>query len=106
MEIPEISVQELYALRQTNEDVFILDVRNLDEYAICHLGGYLIALKDLPGRLHELNPMQKIVVHCHAGGRSKRATEYLLQQGFKNVVNLRGGITAWAKEIEPTMPIY
>ena len=57
-------------------------------------------------RLSELNPEQQIIVHCHAGGRSRRATEFLLQQGFKNVKNLRGGITAWANEIDPTVQKY
>lgn len=104
--IPEISVQELQALREANADVFILDVRNPDEYALCNLGGHLIPMSELPSRLDELNQEQHIVVHCHAGGRSRRATEYLMQQGFQNVFNLRGGITAWANEIDPKMAKY
>lgn len=106
MNIPEISVQELQTLRQENADFFLLDVRNPNEYAICHLNGHLIPLNELPLRLNELNPEQPIVVHCHSGGRSRRATELLIQHGFKNVCNLRGGITAWSNEIDPTMPIY
>ncbi len=106
MTVPDISVQELDALRKANADVFILDVRNPDEYAVCNLGGHLIPLNELPERLNELNPEQHIVIHCHAGGRSRRATEYLMQQGFKQVFNLRGGITAWANEIDPKMAKY
>jgi len=106
MTIPEISVQELEALRKVKGNILILDVRNPAEYAICHLEGHLIPLKELPSRLNELNPEQHIIVHCHAGGRSRRATEFLIQQGFKNVYNLRGGITAWANEIDPTMARY
>jgi len=106
MTIPEISVQELEALRNADPDLFILDVRNQDEYDICHLKGYLIPLNQLPTRLNELNKEAHIVVHCHAGGRSRRATEFLLQQGFKRVFNLRGGITAWANEIDPKMAKY
>jgi rhodanese-related sulfurtransferase len=106
MSTPEISVQELDALRQAGADVFILDVRNPDEFAICNLSGHLIPFAELPTRLNELNPKQHIVIHCHAGGRSRRATEYLLSQGFKNVQNLRGGITAWANEIDPKMRKY
>lgn len=104
--VPEISVQELEALRKADADVFILDVRNPDEFALCNLGGHLIPMPELPTRLNELNPEAHIVVHCHAGGRSRRATEFLIQNGFKNVNNLRGGITAWANEIDPTMPKY
>ncbi len=106
MTVPEISVQELDALRKANADIFILDVRNPDEYAVCNLGGHLIPLKELPTRLSELNPEQEIIIHCHAGGRSRRATEYLIQEGFKKVFNLRGGITAWANEIDPKMAKY
>ncbi len=106
MNIPEISVQELQALRQADADFFLLDVRNPNEYAICHLNGHLIPLNELPSRLNELNPEQHIVVHCHAGGRSARATEFLIQHGFKNVCNLRGGVTAWSNEIDPAMPRY
>jgi rhodanese-related sulfurtransferase len=106
MNIPEISVQELEALLKANADILILDVRNPDEYALCNLNGHLIPMNELALRLNELNPEQHIVAHCHAGGRSRRATEYLLQQGFKNVSNLRGGITAWANEIDPKMAKY
>jgi adenylyltransferase/sulfurtransferase len=106
MSVPEISVQELEALRNANADIFILDVRNPDEFAICNIGGHLIPFNELPSRLQELNPEQHIIVHCHAGGRSRRATEFLIQQGFKNVENLRGGITAWADEIDPKMRKY
>lgn len=104
--IPEISVQELEALKKANADIFILDVRNPDEFAICNLGGHLIPLKDLPNHLNELNKEQHIIVHCHVGGRARKAVEYLLGQGFKKVDNLRGGITAWANEIDPTMAKY
>lgn len=103
---PEISVQELEALLKAKADVLVLDVRNQDEFEICNLNGLLIPFSQLPDRLNELNPEQHIVAHCHAGGRSRRATEYLLGQGFKNVQNLRGGITAWANEIDPKMRKY
>ena len=106
MTTPEISVQELEALRNANADFFLLDVRNPDEYALCNLGGHLIPFNELPARITELNPDQQIIIHCHAGGRSRRAVEFLMQQGFSNVFNLRGGITAWANEIDPKMPKY
>jgi adenylyltransferase/sulfurtransferase len=103
--IPEISVQELEALGNTGADFMILDVRNPDEYAVCNLGGHLIPFNELPNRLDELNKDQQIIIHCHAGGRSRRATEYLLQQGFKKVFNLRGGISTWMNEIGPSVKI-
>ena len=106
MSIPEISVHELKKLRDDKTEHFILDVRRQDEYELCNLGGHLIPFDQLPSRLHELNPNLKIVIHCHAGGRSSRATSFLVQNGFKNVYNLRGGITAWANEIDTTMVKY
>lgn len=106
MNVPEISVQELNALRVSGAEHFLLDVRNADEYAYCNLGGHLMPLPELSTRLHELNPEHNIIVHCHAGGRSSRATEFLLKNGFKQVRNLRGGITAWSNEVDSTVPVY
>lgn len=106
MTVPEVSVQELEALKNANADFFLLDVRNPDEFAFCNLGGHLIPFAELAARINELKPDNHIIVHCHAGGRSRRAVEYLRQQGFSNVHNLRGGITAWANEIDPKMPKY
>lgn len=99
MLIPEITVQQFQALRDAGEPFFLLDVRNADEYATANLGGHLIPLMELPTRLSEISKDQQIIVHCQAGGRSSRAVEYLLQQGFTNVCNLRGGLNAWQKEI-------
>lgn len=106
MSVPEISVQELKKLRDENANIFILDVRNPDEYALCRLSNHLIPYAELPTRLNELNKNDHIIIYCHGGGRSRRATEFLIQQGFTNVHNLRGGITAWANEIDPSMPKY
>ncbi|OGT46885.1 MAG: hypothetical protein A3E83_09005 [Gammaproteobacteria bacterium RIFCSPHIGHO2_12_FULL_41_20] len=106
MSIPEISVQELAALQKSGKDLLILDVRNPDEYAICNIGGLLIPANEVSARLQELNPDKHTIIHCHGGGRSRRVTEFLINHGFKRVFNLKGGITAWAKEIDPTMPTY
>lgn len=104
--IPDISVQDLKALRDQNADFLLLDVRNPDEYAFCNIGGLLMPANELPTRLHELNREQQIIVHCRSGGRSSRITEFLLKQGFQSVFNLRGGIIAWATEIDPSIPTY
>lgn len=106
MNIKEISVQELQARIEANADFYLLDVRDPWEYELCNLGGHLIPLRELPQHLNELNPDQEIIVHCQMGGRSSRAAMYLQEQGFKNVCNLRGGIKAWANEIDPKMRQY
>ena len=106
MTIHEVSVQELQDLKESGADFFLLDVRDPWENEICNLGGHLIPIKELPDRLKELNPNQHIIVHCQMGGRSSRAAAYLLEQGFTKVSNLRGGIKAWATEIDPNMKMY
>ena len=102
----EISVEELKKKIDNKEDIFILDVRELHEYQICNLGGYLIPLGDLPKRVGELDSSREIVAHCKMGGRSAKAVAFLQQAGFKKVSNLTGGITAWAERVDPKMPKY
>jgi adenylyltransferase/sulfurtransferase len=99
MTIHEITVQELQALKASKADFFLLDVRDPWEHEEENLGGHLIPLNELPNRLSELNPDHYIVVHCQMGGRSSRATAFLMDKGFKNVHNLRGGLKAWLSEI-------
>lgn len=102
----EISVSELKQRLDKGEEVFILDVREQGEYDHCSLGGYLVPLRDLPGRVGELDPSREIVVMCHSGGRSARAVQFLKKSGFSKVRNLSGGIDRWAREIDPEMPRY
>ncbi len=102
---PVISVQELQALRQQQADFMLLDVREPQEYAEYHLGGYLIPLGQLADRLAELPKDKHLVVHCKLGGRSQRACELLRAAGFTQVQNLTGGIMAWIAEIDPALPL-
>lgn len=104
--IKEITVQQLKQLMDENAKIFILDVRDPSEYEVCNIGGTLIPLNELPHRLEELDAKAQIIVHCKMGGRSMRAVEFLEGQGFSNVYNLKGGIAAWAKEIDPEMAMY
>jgi adenylyltransferase/sulfurtransferase len=60
----------------------------------------------LPARAGELDKNAEIVIHCKSGGRSQKASEFLAQNGFKNVSNLAGGITAWSNDIDPAIPKY
>ena len=102
----EISVDELKKRLDNKDDLFILDVREPQEYQICNLNGYLIPLKDLPKRINELDTAKEIIVHCKVGGRSRQAVEFMKQSGFRKVKNLVGGIDEWAELIDPTMPRY
>jgi sulfur-carrier protein adenylyltransferase/sulfurtransferase len=103
----ETTVEELKARRDRGEDFVLLDVRNPEEWQICRISGAkLLPLGELPARIHELDSAHEMVVHCKSGIRSARAVAFLLQAGFRKVKNLRGGITEWARKIEPQMPTY
>jgi adenylyltransferase/sulfurtransferase len=104
--VPEMEVEELKQRLDAGEKLFVLDVREPQEYQICNLGGYLIPLGDLPKRVSELDSSHQIVAHCKMGGRSAKAVQFLQQAGFQKVHSLRGGILAWAIRIDPEMPKY
>jgi len=104
--IPEITAREVKARQDHGEDLFILDVREPHEYQICNLKGKLIPLGELPRRVHELDSSREMVVHCRSGKRSADAILFLQKAGFKKLWNLKGGVLAWADEVDPTMPKY
>jgi adenylyltransferase/sulfurtransferase len=104
--VPEIQPIELACRLKAGEDLFILDVREPHEYHICNLHGYLIPLRELPQRMHELDPGRTIVAHCKAGARSAQAVELLRRSGFQHVTSLAGGIIRWAEEVDSTLPKY
>jgi adenylyltransferase/sulfurtransferase len=105
--IPEVSVAELARERSIKADLMLLDVREPGEWEICRIdGATLIPLGDLPARLGTLDSHRPIVAYCHTGRRSARAVELLRAAGFADVRNLRGGIDAWALEVEPGMVRY
>jgi adenylyltransferase/sulfurtransferase len=103
----ETTVEELKARLDRGEKVFILDVRNPEEYQICRIAGStMLPLPELPRRFEELDRNREMVVHCKSGMRSAKAIAFLRQQGFTKLTNLKGGILAWAQRIDPTMPTY
>ncbi len=103
----DISAPELAQRLQRGNHLTLLDVREPHELDISHLEGVTnIPLGQLAGRLSELDSADEMVVFCKAGTRSSRALELLLSAGFRKVKNLKGGINAWAREVDPTMPIY
>ncbi|MGA2561321.1 MAG: molybdopterin-synthase adenylyltransferase MoeB [Terracidiphilus sp.] len=104
--IPQITVKELKARRDAGEDIFLLDVREPYEFQIAQIGGKLIPQNDVPQRLAEIPRNREIVVHCRSGARSQKIAEFLKQSGYNDVVNVAGGILAWADEIDPTVQKY
>ena len=104
--IPQLTVKELKRRIDAGEEVFILDVREPYEYRIAQIGGKLIPQTDIPNRLSEIDRNREIIVQCRSGVRSQKVAEFLKQQGYPRVVNLAGGILAWADEIDPKMQKY
>ncbi|MEX1127555.1 MAG: molybdopterin-synthase adenylyltransferase MoeB [Vicinamibacterales bacterium] len=106
----EVSVEQLKATLDTGGPVYVLDVREPNEFQICRIpGSVLIPLAQLPNRLSELpgpGDERELIVHCKMGGRSAKAVKLLQEQGFTRARNLTGGILAWIDRIDPRQPKY
>ena len=96
--VAAINPQAFQALIASNKPVFILDVRQQDEYDAGHVDrAVLIPLNDLPNRYSELPKDKPIVVYCRSGARSARAVAFLRAQGFANAFSLSGGFMGWTE---------
>ena len=103
----EITVQELKDLKDSGADFQLIDVREPHEFDICNLGGELIPMSDIPNQVDKIDKNKKVVVHCRSGKRSGDAIIWLERNHkFENLYNLKGGILAWSKEIDPSVPTY
>ncbi|RMG68716.1 MAG: molybdopterin-synthase adenylyltransferase MoeB [Calditrichaeota bacterium] len=101
-----ISPLELQKLLDSENPPLLIDVREPHEFRIAHLPARLIPLGQLPQRLNELNPNQAIVLYCRTGVRSAQGLQLLKKAGFKQVKHLAGGLHAWARDVDPSMPVY
>ena len=89
------------------ERPMLLDVREAWELAICGIpGSQSIPMQQIPRALHLLDPQRPIVCICHHGIRSYQVARFLELQGFRRVINLEGGIAAWARDVDPGMATY
>lgn len=103
---PQVSAQELQAMRHSGA-VELIDVRTAEEVAICALpGARHLPLADLDEWVDGLSRSQEYVVYCKVGARGERAVTALRRHGLTNVRNLTGGITAWAREVDASVPLY
>ena len=104
----EVTVQEMKrAYDDPKLGIRIIDVRDPDEYEISHIKGIpQIPLDTLPQRFTELDPNTQYYIHCKSGMRSMKALKFLREQGFKYIKSVKGGINAWADEIDPNVPKY
>lgn len=103
----EITVQELKAMQDSGEDFQLLDVREPHEYDIANLNGELIPMQQVPEAGDKIAKDKKVIVHCRSGARSAQAIKFWEDKhGLDNLYNLKGGILAWAREIDPEMAQY
>ena len=106
--IKEITADELYDLQvKGGDDYQLIDVREPYEYEIANLGGELIPLNTIEDAIDKISSNKKVVLHCRSGKRSAQAIETLQKKyGFDNLYNLKGGILAWAEQIDHEMARY
>lgn len=107
MHVLEIAPEEYATLRRTDRAPVLIDVREAWEFARARIeGARLLPLGGILNWAQELNRDASYVVMCHHGVRSAQATLILTRLGFKDVRNLRGGIDAWARQVDPGVPLY
>lgn len=108
MQIKSITVQELKSMMDNKADYVLIDVREQHEYDLVNLDGELIPVSLVPVSIDKFErPNEKVIVHCRSGARSGNAIAQLQQlRGYKNLYNLEGGILAWAREIDTSLPTY
>ncbi len=105
--VEEITARELKSRLDAGEELTLVDVREPHEWAICRIeGARLVPLGTLAERLHEFDSSRSYVLHCKSGARSAKAVALLRQAGFRRLLNLRGGVLAWAREVDPSLPTY
>lgn len=103
----EVTVQELKALIDSGADFQLIDVREPHEYDICNLGGELIPQGEIPHQIEKVSKDRQVILQCRSGARSGNMVQWLEKNhGFTNLYNLKGGILAWARDIDPAMPTY
>lgn len=103
----DITARELEKKLKNGEDIQLIDVREPHEQEISNIeGSELIPLGEVAARMSELDSADDIVLYCKSGSRSSRALGILTSAGFGKVKNLKGGINAWAREVDEDMPVY
>ena len=103
----EITVRELKSKIDNNEDFQLIDVREDNERAFTNIGGDHISMGSLMQNLDKINKDKDVVIYCRSGSRSGQVVSFLeANQGFENLYNLKGGILAWADEIDDSIKKY
>ncbi|SFH83864.1 rhodanese-like domain-containing protein [Planctomicrobium piriforme] len=105
----EIDIAGVSKLLAHGEDFLFLDCREQSEYETARIDGTtLLPMSEIQERVDELHPAkdQRVVIHCHHGGRSLRVARWLRGQGFEKAQSMAGGIDAWSEQVDPSVPRY
>jgi rhodanese-related sulfurtransferase len=105
----EISAPELAAwlADASRARPLLLDVREPWEYEKARIeGAQLVPMREVPARLKEIDPQKDVVAICHHGGRSRQVALFLEKAGYIKIHNLAGGVDAWSRTVDPTVPLY
>ncbi|HTB07465.1 MAG TPA: rhodanese-like domain-containing protein [Bacteroidia bacterium] len=102
----EVTPLELKKMMDAHEDFQLIDVREEYEADICAIGGKLIPMGEIMQHMDEIAKDKKVVVHCRSGKRSATVIQMLEPQGFNNLYNLKGGILAYADDVDPKLAKY
>ncbi len=108
--VPEITPTELKVRMDAGDDLVLIDVRELREAAISDLPDHR-AKRQIPtgvflDQISDLDPEKSFILYCRSGARSAWATQLLMDNGFENVLNLKGGMLAWRNEVDPSQQAY
>ncbi|MEI6311699.1 MAG: rhodanese-like domain-containing protein [Bacteroidota bacterium] len=100
----EVTVQELKSMLDAHENIQLIDVREPHEAEASSINGELIPMAEVPSNIDKISRDKKVIIHCRSGARSSNIIQYLEQNHqFENLYNLKGGIMAWAKEIDTSL---
>lgn len=103
----EITATELKEKLDKNEDLQLIDVREINERNFAHIGGDHIPMGSVPQNVDKFNKDKDVVVYCRSGSRSAQVIRFLeSNHGFTNLSNLKGGILAWSDEVDGAVPKY
>lgn len=107
MDMKEVTVSELKALKENGEEFQLIDVREEYECEICSINGEHIPMGNIPQSVEKISRDKKVIIHCRSGARSGNIVKWLEKNyHFDNLYNLKGGILAWAEEIDTSLPRY
>ena len=103
----EITVQELKSKMDNGEDFQLIDVREDNEREFTNIGGDHIPMGTIAQNVDKISKDKEVIIYCRSGGRSGKVVGFLeANEGFDNLINLAGGILAWADEIDDSIKKY